>query len=212
MKIIKMIAKGEIEKYGQNTYLVVKASDAILIDASVSPNEIQKNLMMFSPKPKLKAIFLTHAHFDHIFYLKDLAENFECPVFINKFSKDILKNKNKNLSILLDNPFEIKDLYFKEFSDGDEMTIGDIGIKCYLTPGHSLDSSVFVVEDNMFTGDTVFKNSIGRIDLVGGDKSKLEISLERIKNELSMDIDTFYPGHDENFTKENLDSVVDYYC
>lgn len=212
MKIIKMLSQGDVRHFGQNTYLVVLGEDAILIDASVEPNEVLKNLSIFSPKPKVKAIFLTHAHFDHIGSLANLANKFECPVYTNKFGESMLKDKNKNLSIMIKNPFEFKEKRFiKLFGDGEEIQVGDIVIKCYLTPGHSSDSAVFVINDNMFTGDTVFKNCIGRVDLVGGDKHKMSISLQRLKDSLCDNINTFYPGHNENFTKSDLDNVIDYY-
>lgn len=212
MKIIKMLSQGDVRHFGQNTYLVVSNNDAILIDASVEPNEIMKHLNMFSPKPKLQTILLTHAHFDHIGMLESLAGKFECPVYTNKFGEGILKDKNKNLSIMIKNSFEFKEKRFiRLFKDEDEIEIGDIHIKCYLTPGHSADSAVFVIEDNMFTGDTVFKNCIGRVDLVGGDKRQMAISLNRIKDSLSDGINTFYPGHNENFDKSDLDNVIEYY-
>lgn len=212
MKIIKMLSSGEVKHFGQNSYLVISGEDAILIDASVDLNELMKNLSMFSPKPKLKAIFLTHAHFDHIYTLSNILNKFECPVYTNKFGEKILKDKNKNLSIMLKNPFEFNEKRFINlFDDASEVKVGSITIKCYLTPGHSLDSSVFVIDDNMFTGDTVFKNCIGRVDLVGGDSNQMKISLNRIKDFISEGINNFYPGHNENFDKSALCQVIDYY-
>lgn len=212
MKIIKMLSQGRVKHFGQNTYLVVKNNDAILIDASVEPNEVMKNLGIFDNSPKLKAIFITHAHFDHIGALCALVEKFKCPVYTNDFGEKILKDKNKNLSTMINETIEFKDKKsLRFFKDGDEIEIGDIKVKCYLTPGHALDSSVFIIEDNMFTGDTVFKNSIGRVDMVGGDIQQIKISLNRIKDDLSEGISTFYPGHNENFDKNDLDNVIDYY-
>lgn len=212
MKIIKILGSGEIESYGENNYLIINDSDAVLIDASASLNDVAKNLEIMGKKPKLHAILLTHAHFDHIYNLSALQEKFSCPVYTNKFGANILKNKNKNLSTMLTKPFEYKDKNsLKLFEDGDVLEFGSIKIKTYLTPGHALDSSVFVIDDNMFTGDTVFKNCIGRVDLVGGDMAQMKISLQRIKDDISKNISTFYPGHNENFDKHTLDTVIDYY-
>ena len=92
----------------------------------------------------------------------------------------------------------------KTFKDSDEIKIGNILVKCYHTPGHSMGSSCFVIEDNMFVGDSVFRSDVGRTDLFGGDESVQKISLARILNDLSDGINNFYSGHGFNFSKEEL--------
>lgn len=212
MDIIKILSDGEVRHFGQNSYLVINENDAILIDGSASVSEVIKNLNIFSKVPKIKAIFLTHAHFDHMYNLSKLVERFDCFVYTNKNGEKILKDKNKNLSTMLKNPIKFNEKRFlKYFEDGDEINVGSISIKCYLSPGHTSDGAVFVIGDNMFTGDTVFKTSIGRVDLGDGDLNKLKISLQRIKDDLGLNINTFYPGHGDNFDKNTLDTVVDYY-
>lgn len=212
MDVIKILCTDEIKRFGQNNYLIKNNDTAILIDASAEVQAIKENLNMFNPVPKLQAIFITHAHFDHIMRLNELIKEFDCPVYVNKFGKEILPSPEKNLSYIINKEFGVKDKkHLHLFKDGEEICVGDIKVKCFLTPGHSLDSSVFVIDDNMFTGDTVFKSAIGRTDLIGGSSDVIKISLLRIKNKLSQDINNFYAGHGENFDKNTLDSVIDYY-
>ena len=103
MKIIKIVN----EHYGQNNFLCVEGSEAILIDASANVSQIEENLKMCGEKPKLLAILLTHEHFDHIAELDNLVAKYSCPVFIHKLGKANLYDEKHNLSTL-DRPFKIK--------------------------------------------------------------------------------------------------------
>lgn len=200
MDIVKMVQ----EKMAQNTYLVVDGEDAILIDAGVFVSDIEAHLKVFSSKPHLRAVFLTHCHFDHIQELDNIVKKYGCPVYIFKAGKTMLYSEEQNLSFL-DKPFKIKERKLvKTFKDGEEFEFGAIKLTAYNTPGHSIDSSVFVVGDNMFTGDTVFRVEVGRTDLYSGDESVQRISLERILNTLSTGVENFFAGHGSNFTSEEL--------
>lgn len=211
MKIIKILGTGEIADYGENNYLVVDGETAILVDASANIDEIEKNLDMFNPRPEIKAILLTHAHFDHIFNLDELIAKYNCDVYTNTFGKDILSTE-ENMSQMLGYQLKIKDKkHLKVFKDAQELKVGSMNIACYLTPGHSRDSAVFKIEQNLFVGDSVFKSAIGRTDLIGGNAQVLKISLLRIRDELSSDTSSIYAGHGENFDKTILDNVITYY-
>lgn len=211
MKIIKILGTGEIADYGENNYLVVDGETAILVDASANIDDIEKNLDMFNPRPEIKAILLTHAHFDHIFNLDELIAKYNCDVYTNAFGKDILSTE-ENMSQMLGYQLKIKDKkHLKVFKDAQELKVGSMNIACYLTPGHSRDSAVFKIEQNLFVGDSVFKSAIGRTDLIGGNAQVLKISLLRIRDELSSDTSSIYAGHGENFDKTILDNVITYY-
>ena len=199
MDIIKIVSKN----MSQNNYLIVSNQDAILIDASASVKDVKENLSMYSGV-RLQAIYLTHCHFDHIQELDNLLAHYKCNAYIHKNGKPSLYKVDENLSFI-DEPIKIKNRQnIKTFIDGDTMDYGDIHIGCFLTDGHSRDSSCFIVEDNMFTGDTVFKVGVGRTDMFGGSDSVERISLGRIKDTLSNGINNFYPGHGVNFTYEDM--------
>ena len=200
MDIIKIVQ----EKMSQNSYLVVSGEDSILIDAGAYVSAIEENLKMFDAKPKLRAVLLTHCHFDHIRELDNILAKDDCPVYIFKAGKTMLYDEKQNLSIM-ENPFKIKTKKnIKTFVDSQDLNFGSINVKCYNTPGHSIDSSCFVINDNMFTGDTVFKVEVGRCDLYSGDENMQRISLERFLNTLTEGVEHFYAGHGANFTNEEL--------
>lgn len=201
MDIIKIIN----DKYQQNNYLVVDNDNVLLIDGSAKVSQIEECLKMYNIKPKLDGILLTHAHFDHISEVDNLVARYNCPVYIHEFGKDNLYDYEKNVSYLDDQPFKIKEKKgIRKFKDGQELTFGSIKVNCYNTPGHSEDSSCFFIEDNMFTGDTVFKSQVGRTDLYSADDNMQRISLIRILNDLSNGINTFFPAHGPNFDIDAL--------
>lgn len=206
MKIIKIVS----DKFNTNNYLIVSGEDAILVDGSVFVREIEANLKLCTPKPTLRAVILTHEHFDHINELDNILDKFGCNAYIHENGKKSLYLEEQNMSII-DQPFKLKNKKnVKVFKDGEDLTFGEINVKCYHTPGHSLGSSCFIVNDNMFTGDTVFKVDFGRTDLFCGDGRVLEISLEKVKSLISL-ADNYYAGHGSNFNKEDLEYNLEHY-
>lgn len=200
MDIIKIIS----EKLQQNTYLIVNGTDAVLIDAGAKVNKIEEALKIYTKKPKIKAVFLTHEHFDHIYEINSIIDKYSCDVYVHVSAVPSIFNPDENLSSIFDEPLKISSRKsIKTFDDGDIMSIGDISIKCLHTPGHSKGSSCFVVEDNMFTGDTLFKMGVGRTDLFGSNENALKISIRKIVSEMS-DIKIFYAGHGGNALMEEM--------
>lgn len=207
MKVIKIVS----DKLTQNNYLIVDGNDVVLVDGSAKVAQIEEILKMYSPKPKISAIFITHAHFDHIMELDNLAKKYECPVYINKDGKKHLYDEKKNLSVI-DKPFTIKQKkLIKTFVDGEEFVFGNIKVNCFVTPGHSIDSSVFKIGDNLFTGDTIFKIGVGRTDMFSGDRYVQHISLLRLRDENGFGCENFYSGHGVNFNKDELMYNIEHY-
>ena len=119
---------------------------------------------------KVLGVLITHSHFDHIGALRN---------FLTKRSIKIFKRSN---------------LEEKEYM------VGTFKFKCIHTPGHSRDSVTFYFEDEkaMFIGDFIFKDSIGRTDLPGGNMMEMKQSIDKIKD-YDEDI-VLYPGHNEETT------------
>ena len=205
MDIVKIVE----EKMGQNTYIINDDETAVIIDAGASVEAIEEHINLFEHKPEVKAVLITHAHFDHIRNLDAILKKYDCKVYICKPGKEMLYSKDMNLSYLDEEPFVIKAKRdIETFVDGDTLTFGALDFICYNTPGHSIDSSCFAIMDNLFTGDTVFKVGVGRTDMYSGNEDILRISLTRLKDEIAQDIKHFYSGHGANFDKEDFDYNV----
>ena len=158
-------------------------------------NYIDKN------KINIGFILLTHTHFDHVLGLDYFKNKLNVEVYASEDSKDIANDPDYNLSRgYCDLDVKI-DSYLK---DGE--VFSGYKIKAIKTPGHSLDSMSYKVEDDIFSGDTLFNLSIGRSDFPGGNFNTL---INSIKNKIFIyDDDTkIHPGHGEStsiaFEKEN---------
>ena len=149
-------------------------------------SEIEKN------GGKLEYVILTHGHYDHISYAKQLAEKFDAKIVTGEKNNEFLSNPALNLT-------EKHRLSLKPFSadillkDGDEFMLGNTKIKYITTPGHTSGSVCFICGMNMFSGDTLFSRSVGRTDMPDGSSTALMKSLMKIAD-LGGKL-TVYPGH-----------------
>ena len=138
---------------------------------------------------ELKYILLTHGHFDHIGGIRSSVAK----VVMHKNDISILKNANEYLEMFGAPKVSIPkiDLFVE---DGDVLKIGNIDIKVIYTPGHTPGGVCYLIENNLFSGDTIFKESVGRCDLAGGNFNQL---VESIKNKIFTLHDNIqiYPGH-----------------
>lgn len=186
--------------YSCNAYLVEEKGRSILIDAPTSSLGIIDRIN--SLNLTLEAIYLTHSHFDHTFGLEDIAKAFpKVKIYIGSDEYSLFKDNGKN----------IKDLYSRfygkipniniplptnKLSDGDKLLFG---INAIASPGHTSGGFSFYLEEEniIFTGDTLFRESVGRTDLGGHEKTLLK-SVNKI---LSLPSNTIvYPGHSESTT------------
>lgn len=142
---------------------------------------------------ELKYILLTHGHFDHIDAVGWLKDKTGAQIAIHKDDAPCLVDSSKNLSLSLGRE-SIQPQADLLLNHGDSIIIGDIELKVIHTPGHSLGSISLMAGNVIFTGDTLFKGSIGRTDFLGGSMDQL---LSSIKNRLlTLDDNTLvYPGH-----------------
>lgn len=181
---IKRIVTGEFQT---NSYIVIKNNSALLIDPSGNGNNILKELKNL----KVSAILLTHGHFDHIKCVDMLKEKYACPIFLKKEDEELVRNKS--LNSLMGHSASIKSKV--EYLNEGKLTIDDFEIEVFHTPGHTQGSCIFLIENYLFTGDTLFKGSVGRCDLYGGNERQLYDSLKIFR---SFKEDYYIlPGHDD---------------
>lgn len=179
-----------------NSYFIVNEdiNEGFVIDGGTRGAEI----LSFAKEHgfNLKAMLLTHTHFDHASCAFDLQQA-GVKIIVSENEQDGLSNKRINLSdnFLISFPAVTAD---KTFVDGQDFTICGIDIKAFVTPGHSKGSSCFLIEDNLFTGDTLMCETVGRTDLFTGDGRELLNSLNRLKK-LNYNYKVF-AGHGEDST------------
>ena len=197
-----MIVKRYISNlFDANCYLVSDGINAIIIDPCVSYEQIFKK----NENSKLVAVFITHGHFDHILKLETYLKLEGIKFFLHKRCYDKLIDPKKNLSIYLEKEikFEIPANQLEFVNENTTLNLLSSPISVIETPGHSDCSILIAIEDNLFTGDTLFKGAIGRTDLYSANLSKMNESLNKIK-QLKTNYRVF-PGHDdETYLQEEI--------
>ena len=193
---------------GVNSYFLVNEinNQAILIDGGESYKSIKKAESDLGVK--ITALLLTHAHFDHAGNAAKL-QNEGVKVYIGEKDAEKLSN-SLNLAGDFGRKFECLTPDFTLF-DGQVLDINDVKIKVISTPGHTDGSVSYLVEDMLFTGDTLFNLSVGRTDFPTGDKTQLFNSIKKL---FALDGDyRVFPGHGEftslDFERKN-NPLVDY--
>lgn len=177
-----------------NTYLIASDKYAIVID----PANSIKTLRNFIGDKKLCGILLTHGHYDHFKSLEELMNQYEVNCWLHPSA--ILKLKDLTMScakfFYIDKMPNLDEQKLTKLKDNQDLALGDISIKVFYTPGHTNCSITYLIGDALFTGDTLFKQSVGRTDLPTGSLMTLNNSLNRLKS-FKKDY-LVYPGHDQS--------------
>lgn len=145
---------------------------------------------------KLDVVLLSHAHFDHIYGLKDIIQiNPEVRIYTNAIGKEMLLNPRKNLSLYHETPFQLEsDRNIIVIDDGDIVNIGNgLSAKAVFTPGHSDSCITWLIGDMMFTGDAYIPGIKTVTNLPGADKA-LAVTSETLIKKIAEGKQIF-PGH-----------------
>lgn len=176
---------------GNNAYLLINKNHCIVVDPSSYAtsiiNYINDNNLI------LDAILLTHAHYDHISSLNDLIRHFNVKVYCYK-NDEIVVNKyhcSKDIGNIDWKPIPNSFVYF----DLNELKLDNFMFEVLYTPGHTSGSVCYRYNNLIFTGDTIFYNSIGRWDLPSADRQQLFDSVKKFTNWARQN-DLILPGHD----------------
>lgn len=189
MKILCIIA-GPI---GVNCYIVKDeaTNEGIVIDPGGNAGEIIKAVS--DEKMTVKYVVNTHGHSDHIGANTEVCQALNAKLLIHKADKDMLTDSKKNLSYFMG--LNIISKMADEFvAHGDVIEFGTIKLKVIHTPGHSEGGICLYGENVLFSGDTLFADSIGRCDFPGGSEIVL---IRSIKEKLMVlpDDTKVLPGH-----------------
>lgn len=168
-------------EYATNCYVLTLNGSSLVID----PGDGSKEWVLQNAQ-NLKAILCTHGHFDHTYDAGLLKNELKIPVYINKFDAFMCES---DIFDYMENVFNPDVLV-----DGDEsFAIDDFSIKFHHFPGHTPGCSMIEINGMIFSGDFLFRGSIGRWDFPYSDKNEMIKSLEKCKK-LEGDF-TLYPGH-----------------
>lgn len=196
--ILKHFTVGFLEV---NNYLLIDeiSKEAVLIDCTDKNPQIEEALRQEGAK--LKYILLTHGHFDHVLGVNTFKKLYGCKVLIHKNDEIMLQNVDKFSSSFGFNKAEAQhaDGYAEE---NQSICFGGHEIRIIHTPGHSQGSVCYLVDDMLFSGDTLFKECVGRTDLYGGDFDELKRNIENKLFTLEGRTKVF-PGHGEFSTIEH---------
>lgn len=177
-----------------NTFLLKdeNSGELAVIDPSIGCDELFDAID--SNGGKLKYILLTHGHFDHVGGVKSLKDRYcDAKICISKDEMKLLKDDSLNGAKLHHLKFDDFDVDV-ELSDGDIVVLGNDEIKFITTPGHTAGSGCYILNNHIFSGDTLFCQSIGRTDFPTSNHSDMLKSLRKLKN-LEGEY-AVYPGHD----------------
>ena len=164
---------------GTNCYFVYRegSQNVIFFDPADSGSYIYEQLK--DRGFTVKAIYLTHAHFDHIWGCNELRELTGSKVYAYEEERVLCEDAETNVSAQAGRPYTVKvDEYLR---DGEIRTEGDISFKVIYTPGHTSCGVCYLIDKDLFAGDTLFLRSCGRWDLPTGD---MEVLFSSIKEKL----------------------------
>lgn len=183
--VIKKLVLGILHT---NCYFIVNNGQCIIIDPATDASRIMEYAK--SLNAEIKAVILTHGHFDHVGACANLQKN-GIKIYVSRIDGEVLK-ENPALLGLRKNMFFVPDYYL---DDGDEINLIGLNIKCILTSGHTEGSMSYLIEDNLFCGDTIFAGGIyGRCDLYSGNYEKIKHSIKDVIFSLDENISLFC-GH-----------------
>lgn len=189
------IRRFPVGELSTNSYLLTAdTNEAALVD----PGGVSAALLDALKQVDLKLILLTHGHYDHIAGVEKLRSLYpDVQVIIHAADEVMLRAPECNFSR------EISGRPFTAHADrlvreSDSISLGELTLTVMHTPGHSLGSVCYCVEDTIFCGDTIFRGSAGRTDLYGGNDQSLFASLRRLR---MLEGDRrLLPGHDSETT------------
>lgn len=193
MKIIRI----PVGQLAANCYIIeTENKNAIAVDAGGDFERLKKYLD--DNGLCLKKILLTHGHFDHIGATAQLSKEYNAEVFVHENDAPMLTDRRESLADAAGGMPHTDVEKYTTVKDGDIITQDELSFEVIHTPGHTRGGVCYKCGGSIFTGDTLFKMSMGRTDFPGGSAFQLFNSLKKLDS-LDGDYD-IYPGHNEPTT------------
>ena len=190
---IKMMVLGPVQT---NCFFLINedTKELLIIDPADRAQGIIDWIQSEGLKPV--AILLTHGHFDHIMAVEGLRKEYQIPMYASKDEVEVLANPQLNVSTMMGAYVSMK--ADELFADGDVLELAGMKLKVISTPGHTIGSVCFYIEEEkmLISGDTLFEASVGRTDFPTGSSRQLIHSIKTRLFILPEDVNVF-PGHGE---------------
>lgn len=177
-----------------NCYVVwdEQTKAAVIVDPAAYPKKMAEFLK--EEGLEIQAVLLTHGHFDHIMGLDALLNDYPVPAYVHEAEKELIADPKTNLSLTYTNGYVFENAVY--VTDGQKIEAAGTVFEVLFTPGHTLGGCCYYAESEhiLFSGDTLFRCSIGRSDLPTGDEATL---IRSIKEKLLVlpEHTVVYPGH-----------------
>lgn len=183
----------EAGPFDANNYLVIdeETKEAVLIDCSEDLHEIVNEVK--TQGANVKYILITHGHFDHILGINNMKQVLNAEAIVPAEDLILIENVNQHARFFGQEIIDIPS-HDKTYGEEKNLTLGNNKIEIIHTPGHTEGGVSILIGNNLFSGDTLFKDSFGRTDLYGGSTRKLVNSIVNVLFELPENT-VVYPGH-----------------
>lgn len=183
---IKTVTGGPLDV---NTYVVgIEGGEScVLIDPGAEVLRVEEA----AAGRRVSAVLLTHGHFDHMLYAKHWLD-LGAKLYVHRLDAQALRSPSLNLSQVINQRLVLPEADVL-LEDGDVVREAGLELTVLHTPGHTPGGVCYQTGGTLFSGDTLFYRSYGRLDLPGGDASEMSHSLARL---MQLDGETVaYPGH-----------------
>lgn len=193
------------EVYDANTYLIRAIGlghNCYLIDIGNSVDVIST----LDVSENIAAIFLTHAHYDHICGINDILQKFpDCIIYCSEYTAEALADSKLNLSFYHKTPVSYNGNNTEIISQGQSIKLSDhTVVEIIATPGHNAGSLTFTIGNDIFTGDSLIPEFPIVTKLKSGNKTEAQKSIKKIR-EICTPHTTIYPGHGREFQVDEVD-------
>ncbi len=191
-------------QYNANTYLLKNKtirSCCYLIDIGNSEGILEA----LEQNQKISAIFLTHAHYDHICGINEILQKFpDCLVYCSGYTADALADSKLNLSFYHKTPVSFQGENVKVINAHDVINLfANVKLEVLETPGHNAGSLSFIIDNALFTGDSLIPEFSIVTKLKSGNKLQAVESILRIKSHSTITT-TIFPGHGKPFPSKEI--------
>ncbi len=189
------------EIYTSNIYKISIDKDVWFIDIG----NAQPAIAAVSSKETVRGVFITHAHYDHMYGINQLKDCFpDCKIYASEYAKEGLYSEKLNLSFYHEDPIIYKGENVEIIYDCNDIPLSsNFELKCIFTPGHNLGCMSFLLGDYFFTGDSFIPGIPVVTKLKTGNKEQNESSLQRIKSIIKPET-IVCPGHGPIYSGNSL--------